>query len=549
MKEVRRDDKLENEQKRPRRKRQKPKVFERIMKAIEPKFACDDCSPRLCKSRDSGGNRIKATEATKQEGTSRKTTATASEGERIHQQSKRRKLAPEKKGSWDIKRQRQGEADNPGHESQETNSDDEEMPALVQEDSELDLAFDEIEEEESEDEFDDHNRKKAQAIIKASEQEMAKEAKEEGDPSYQPKQNSTPHAFYTPGSKRGRKPRTENSNKFRIISNNCSTMAPKRAEIEGWEADVIALQETRLGNIGQITTRAKLREQKWQAFFGKPMVNKATKSKVATATNAANGGVAILTKGGTPAKKAQNSAETAILRDQGRWEEVLRTLGKGNKHLKIASLYGYDGAATDGERFRLNEDLIGRALIRMLEGGDTPYLICGDFNITPQQSPAIASLIAKGLLIDVPHAFGLGGQHTFSHHGKSPPQEGVEGKGRTRIDTILANKAAFPLITDCKCRWDILLSDHVPIEVVMDIQRYGAEIKEPKLQPPFPEVKWTAKIEKKRGNKEMRNGQKHGAEAKEDSAKRKRNNTLKRCTDYGAKLQCKCSRQSPKLKD
>ena len=129
-------------------------------------------------------------------------------------------MAPEKKGSWDIKRQMQGGADNTGPESQETKSDEEEMPALVQEDSELDLAFDEIEEEESEDEFDDHNRKKAQAIIKASEQEMAKEAKEEGGPSYQPKQNSTPHAFYTPGSKRGRKPRMENSNKFRIFSNN-----------------------------------------------------------------------------------------------------------------------------------------------------------------------------------------------------------------------------------------------------------------------------------------------------------------------------------------
>ena len=39
----------------------------------------------------------------------------------------------------------------------------------------------------------------------------------------------------------------------------------------------------------------------------------------------------------------------------------------------------------------------------------------------------------------------------------------------------------------------------MPIEVVMDIQRYGAEIKEPKLQPPFSEVKWTAKHRKEKG--------------------------------------------------
>ena len=132
-------------------------------------------------------------------------------------------------------------------------------------------------------------------------------------------------------------------------------MAPKRGEIAEWQADVIALQETRLGSLAQLKTGAKLREENWQAFFGKPMANKATKNKVATATNAANGGVAILTKSGTPAKKAPCNVDIAILRGQGRWEEVLHALGKGSKHLKVASLYGYDGAATDGERFRLNE--------------------------------------------------------------------------------------------------------------------------------------------------------------------------------------------------
>ena len=37
-------------------------------------------------------------------------------------------------------------------------------------------------------------------------------------------------------------------------------------------------------------------------------------------------------------------------------------IGKGNRHFKIVSLYGFDGASGDGERFSLNEDLIGRAL-------------------------------------------------------------------------------------------------------------------------------------------------------------------------------------------
>ena len=50
--------------------------------------------------------------------------------------------------------------------------------------------------------------------------------------------------------------------------------------------------------------------------------------KVATATNAANGGVAIVTKTGTPAKQVVGDVDAATLRDQGRWEEVLHALEK-----------------------------------------------------------------------------------------------------------------------------------------------------------------------------------------------------------------------------
>ena len=139
----------------------------------------------------------------------------------------------------------------------------------------------------------------------------------------------------------------------------------------------------------------------------------------------------------------------------------------------------------------MNEDHIGRSFIRMLEQGDTPYLLCGDFNISPQQSPAIAGLIAKGVLMDVPSVYGHGEQHTSSMDGT--PLKGVEGKGRTRIDTILANRAVFPMVVQCNLRWDLGLSDHVPVEVVMDLQRYGAEAIAPNMEPPFPEMQWQPK--------------------------------------------------------
>ena len=142
--------------------------------------------------------------------------------------------------------------------------------------------------------------------------------------------------------------------------------------------------------------------------------------------------------------------------------------------------------------------------MKLLEASDTPCLVCGDFNITPQQSLAIAGLIARGILVDVPHAFGPGEQHTFCMHAIGQPQEGVEGNGRTRIDTILADKAAFPLITECKIRWDILLSDHAPIEVVMDTQRYGGEVKVPKMQPPFSGSQMACQRHKRKGARKSR---------------------------------------------
>ena len=312
--------------------------------------------------------------------------------------------------------------------------------------------------------------------------------KDETEPAYQPRQEASTSSYQP---KERTKEDDQKEKKFTIISNNIATLAPKVEQVLGWEADVLAFQETRLSSLMQLKITAKMSDEGWQPFLGKAMQVQTTANKVASATNAAKGGVALVAKSGVPIKKAPHNADIAILRDQARWEEILHAIGKGDRHLRIATLYGYDGASGDAQRFRLNEDHISRALIRMLEQGDTPYIICGDFNISPQQSPAIAGLIAKRVLVDVPSIFGYDEQHTFSTDGT--PLKGVEGKGRTRIDTILANKVAFPMIVECNLRWDLCISDHVPLEVVLDLQRYGAEIIAPNMEPPFPEMQWHPK--------------------------------------------------------
>ena len=48
-----------------------------------------------------------------------------------HKKKKEKESPPEKKGGWTMKKQRQGEADNPGPRDDEVDSEEDVMPALI----------------------------------------------------------------------------------------------------------------------------------------------------------------------------------------------------------------------------------------------------------------------------------------------------------------------------------------------------------------------------------------------------------------------------------
>ena len=106
-------------------------------------------------------------------------------------------------------------------------------------------------------------------------------------------------------------------------------------------------------------------------------------------------------------------------------------------------------------------------------------------------------MMTKGFICDLPAAFGLADQHTFC---KTGPKEGVEGKGRTRIDSILSNRAATALATNCRLRWELLQSDHVPVEIQLDVKRFRSKAFGINLPAPFPipELKSQEKKERRR---------------------------------------------------
>lgn len=166
-------------------------------------------------------------------------------GKQIHEK-KKRDFALEKKGKWSIKRQRQGEADNPGPSNFDSDSEGETMPALIQEEESEPEEYraDRTDDEESDDDEGRFFRREARDIAKAgthaAKKNSVQEVKQgvpaievvdhhEEGPEYQPRQDTTSNANYTPGSKRGRRSQSRATQQLKVISNNCATMAPKKS--------------------------------------------------------------------------------------------------------------------------------------------------------------------------------------------------------------------------------------------------------------------------------------------------------------------------------
>ena len=87
-------------------------------------------------------------------------------------------------------------------------------------------------------------------------------------------------------------------------------------------------------------------------------------------------------------------------------------------------------------------------MIKMNSFGETPYVLTGDFHVTIQKSAMIQRFIEAGLVVDLPEAWRPADkdqQVTFSKYANI--QEGLAGLNTSRIDTILANRAAAPAVT------------------------------------------------------------------------------------------------------
>ena len=174
-----------------------------------------------------------------------------------------------------------------------------------------------------------------------------------------------------------------------------------------------------------------------------------------------------------------------ILYDTGRWTEVKVPIGGKTKFLSVATYYGIAGANSDNRKKALNEHIVSMAIEKAINAGDEPYILCGDFNIEPEDSPAIAAAIEEGLLVDIGHEWAprVSNEDDDERRQKQPdptyssaePEPGMQGQGTTRIDLMLANPSAAAAVIAHYSRWDLVQERHVPQEVILDMQTLDSD--------------------------------------------------------------------------
>ena len=231
---------------------------------------------------------------------------------------------------------------------------------------------------------------------------------------------------------------------------NVTTLEGKIDAITDLNLDLIALQETSLTGPQQRQMKKQLGERGWEATFGLECKLLTDGQKTWTAA----GGVAILTRTGTPVRRIKHER----LDNTGRFVHAGVSYGNG-KVLHVFSFYGDVRSAVH------TEELIAEMLVEAAALGDVPVLIAGDFNVETTESPALLSAFAHGLWIDAAVSMG----------NMTPTSEA--GKGLRRIDAILMNRGAATAIsndTTIHVHKSELIPTHKPVIIrKLNISRYN----------------------------------------------------------------------------
>ena len=271
-----------------------------------------------------------------------------------------------------------------------------------------------------------------------------------------------------------------------LLSINVNTWQKHRDALLA-EADILAIQETRLTAKGQQAEGKILQSQQRTACFGAPCppitFHKAGGTRIARAASnqGKQGGVAIITSALHPHIQTTRGPTAQSLFASTRWTRTAVCLGhqrSPSRHfLHIISFYNVSGHDQGLIRTRKNR-LLEAVFEDAAQFGDQPILICADANATVATSHVLAFAIRSGHWIDLAQHF-VCAQPTYCANKEW--DKTTKTKGATRPDLILANKAALPLITSCQVRRNLSPRGHLGLQVTINAEQCKHTIKQLKL--------------------------------------------------------------------
>ena len=275
-----------------------------------------------------------------------------------------------------------------------------------------------------------------------------------------------------------------------LVSANVTSLNSQLEAVLQLPGSVLLLQETRLGEVGQRTMGARLRERGWQAAWGKPQPQ-LDGAYNASAYNVVAGGVAVLARHGLPLRGVppHDDAEKRLW-ETGRWCHATVPYGSGRHLLHLMSVYGYTGSSQPDE-VRRNDDLLRDVLVVASALGDVPIVVAGDFNIKPDHSATLLAAYATGKWHDVAASVAAAagvapGATCFSRADR--------GSSGSRIDYVLANSVAFPAVENLTLVQDTGLPTHLPLRLLLNLQPYAAQLLRVVRPLAYPTEQWTSHL-------------------------------------------------------
>ena len=262
----------------------------------------------------------------------------------------------------------------------------------------------------------------------------------------------------------------QHGNLIRLLSGNINAWSAHGEYILGRNFDILALQETRLGEVTKVTTYNFCKFKGYTPVFGKGIRAQFLKKKAdKCAPTTAQGGVAVLAKDDTmPGLLAAgaDSPEAKALYEQGRYvRAAVPVEWKGKRYaLHIISMHNVPQNTEYAEL--LKERNNARMFEDAAEVGEQPVILCIDSN--QKTSEVINAAIRSGRYVDVAQKYADqdGPEPTYCNDPKWDKKTRKEGA--TTPDRIIVNRIAWDMITHFEVVRDAQWPGHLPLLIEMN---------------------------------------------------------------------------------